>query len=192
MLFSKYTNSQLGAVVGVGRRRVGVAVGGRWVAVGGTGVNVGVAVARVVGVTVGVSVTVGVGVSVGVGVWIGVAVNGGVGVLVAVGVAVGAGAMRDQTGQVQLTVIIIGANIIARTVPLFLFRSVVLFPWPAGYCVRRRDLGCVPRSTCPRYYPPTYSKTMLVNCPFCSQLVNTMSSVSDRGTGLPWLSTMSI
>lgn len=192
MLFSKYTNSQLGGVVGVGRRRVGVAVGGRWVAVGGTGVNVGVAVARVVGVTVGVSVTVGVGVSVGVGVWIGVAVNGGVGVLVAVGVAVGAGEKSDAKGQLQAMVSIIATTVIDRAVALFLFRSVVLFPWPAGYCVRRRDLGCVPRSTCPRYYPPTYSKTMLVNCPFCSQLVNTMGTVSDRGTGLPWLSTISI
>lgn len=175
MLFSKYTNSQLGAVVGVGRRRVGVAVGGRRVAVGGTGVNVGVSVARVVGVTVGVSVTVGVGVSVGVGVWIGVAVNGGVGVLVAVGVAVGAGEKSDAKGQLQAMVSIIATTVIHRAVALFAFKSAVLFSRLNPFGRDRQSL----RS----FDYLAHAKVMLTNSPPTSQLANGMSTAFDIGTG---------
>ncbi len=181
-----------GRGVAVAGRRVGVAVGGRRVAVGGTGVYVGVSVITGVGVSAGVSVAEGVGVSVGVGVSAKVGVKDGLGVLVGVGVTVGDGAMRDSRGQVQLTVIIIAANIIARTVPFFLFKSVVLFPWPIACCVRGRDFGLVPWNACLEYYPPTYSKVMFVNCPAWPQSTNSTCSSSDLGTGLAWLCTMSM
>lgn len=182
MLFSKYTNSQLGAVVGVGRRRVGVAVGGRRVAVGGTGVNVGVSVARVVGVTVGVSVTVGVGVSVGVGVWIGVAVNGGVGVLVAVGVAVGAGEKSDAKGQLQAMVSIIATTVIHRAVALFAFKSAVLLSRLSADHLRGNPFGR-DRQSLRSFDYLAHAKVMLTNSPPRSQLANGMSTAFDIGTG---------
>ena len=73
-------------------------VTGLLVAVGGTGVAVGVSVTSGVGVTVGVSVGVGVGVNTGVAVCVEVGVKVGLGVLVGVGVAVG-GAMNELNEQ---------------------------------------------------------------------------------------------
>ena len=119
-----------GRGVAVAGRRVGVAVGGRRVAVGGTGMDVGVGVG--IGVWVGVSVAVGVAVSAGVGVSVGVGVNDGLGVLVGVGVTVGAGAIRESSGQVQLTLVTTVISTIPRTLRLSAFSLGVVFlslPW---------------------------------------------------------------
>lgn len=99
--------------MGVAGRRVGVAVAGGLVGAGGTGVCVGVSVATTVGVFVGTSVVVDVGLSSGVGVAVSVGTCEGLGVLVGVGVTEGEGAMRDDSGHVQLMVII-AANVAAR------------------------------------------------------------------------------
>ena len=107
---------------------MGVCVGGRRVAVGGTGVYVGVSVITGVGVSAGVSVASGVGVSVGVGASAKVGVKDGLGVLVGVGVTVGDGAMKDRRGQLQATPVIIAINRIPRTARLLFFKPVVLLP----------------------------------------------------------------
>jgi hypothetical protein len=148
------------------------------VGVGSTGVDVGVSITTGAGVSVGVPVAVGAGVSVGVGVKV------GFGVLVGVAVTVGARAMKDATGQLQLMVTIIPTDAIPRTVTLFLFKSSVPLPRLRGYCLPTRHFSSPLRNLCPRYYLLAYSKTIFSNCPPSSQLVKTMSSVSDCGTGL--------
>lgn len=133
MLFSKYTNSQMGVGVGGGLRWVGVAVGGAGVAVGrcgvsvgGTAVDVGASVTSGVGTWVGVAATSGVAVSAVVGVSAGVGVREGSGVLVGVGVAVEAGETREAKGQVQLMAVIIPTTASARTIAFLGFKSAVL------------------------------------------------------------------
>ncbi len=101
-------------------RLVGVAVAGRRVAVGGTGVKVGVSV------TAGVGVSVGVGVSTGVAVWVSVGVNVGLGVLVGVGVGVG-GPMKDAKEQPRRLTMAKTATAMAPTVPARCF-LVILEP----------------------------------------------------------------
>lgn len=105
--------------MGVAGRRVGVAVGGRCVGEGGTGVDVGVSI------TTGARVSVGVPVAVGAGVSVGVDVKVGFGVLVGVAVTVGGRPMKDVRGQLQLMVTIIPTDAIPRTATLFLFKSSV-------------------------------------------------------------------
>jgi len=105
MLPSRYVKSHFGAEVGLGCARVGVGVGGGAVAVGGTGVWLGVSMGVTVGASVGVKVTVEVGVAGGTGVWVGIGLDDGLGVLVGVEVALAGGAVRDASGQVQLTAI---------------------------------------------------------------------------------------
>jgi hypothetical protein len=176
--------------VGVAGRRVGVAVGGRRVGVGGTGVKVGVSVTAGVGISVGVSVAVGAGVSTGVEVLVGVDVKKGFGVLVGVSVTVGAEATRDTRGQLQLKVAIIAVTTIPRTAVCFLFKSAVPVSCSTGHLPQQVPLSLL-SSGWPGHYLE-YSKTIFSICPIVSQPVNSMLNVSDTGTGLASLCTMSI
>jgi hypothetical protein len=119
MLPWRYLNGHCGVAVGLGRTTVAVAVGGRVVAVGGTGVSVGMSVGRGVGIRVGVAVTVGVAVVDGVGDSVGKGLNDGLGVLVGVGLAVAAGAVRDASGQLQPIVIRAATTVVPRTALLW-------------------------------------------------------------------------
>ncbi len=74
--------------------------------VGGTVVGVGVSIGSEVGVAAGISVGPRVGLSSGVGVAVSVGTCEGLGVLVGVGVTEGEGAKSDDSGHVQLMVII--------------------------------------------------------------------------------------
>ena len=175
-----------------------VAVAGRLVGVGGIGVCVAVEVAASVGVSVGSSVAVGEGGTSTVGVAVHVAVTDGLGVLVGVGVTVGAGATRESRGQVQLIVANMVAVMMPKTANLTLVRSTSA--WPAvrllpfdgmstnlpGILSLRWDqlqTGCL------HYLLDT--NMMLVDWPASLQLTMSTWSCSDRGTGLPRLSTMS-
>ena len=101
-------------------------VAGRRVAVGGTGVKVGVFVTADVGVLVGVSVAVGVGLSTGVDVYVAVGVNVGLGVLVGVGVGVG-GPINDAKEQPKRLTIVKTATAKTAAVPIR-FCLVILEP----------------------------------------------------------------
>jgi hypothetical protein len=128
MLFSSYTNSQPGVEVTVGAARVGVAVGGRGVAVAGTRVSVGVSVGERVAVSVGLVVAVGIGVRSDVGVKLGL--EEGPTVLVGVAVALGGDDTRGIRGQLQATVIT--AATAARASLVRLFQHNRNAPFPCG------------------------------------------------------------
>ncbi len=112
----------------MGRVRVGVAVGGRAVAVAGTRVCVGVSAGLTVAVSVGSLVAVGSGVSSCVAVGEGMGEAEGAIVLVGVGVALGADDIKGNSGQVQATVIIAATAPMASLAALFLYHGDVPFP----------------------------------------------------------------
>ena len=188
-----------GRGVAVGGRRVGVAVAGRLVGVGGTCVCVAVGVSTGVGESGGTSVAVGDGSVSGVKVAVQVAVADGLGVLVGVGVTVGERATRESRGQVQLMVVITVMNNMPRAASLPLISCTLLF-----LPVRRAresvgmSINCCGSASSPAnraqnaflsYLVDT--KTILMNCPAWLQSTMFTCSSSDSGTGLARLSTMS-
>jgi len=187
-----------GRGVGVAGGRVAVAVAGRLVGAGGIGVCVAVDVATRVGVSVGSGVAVGDGSTSTVGVAVHVAVADGLGVLVGVGVTVGVRATKESRGQVQLMVANMVAVMMPKTASLTLVRSTSA--WPAVRLLpfdgMSTNLPCILslrldqlQTGCLHYLLDT--NMMLVDWPASLQLTMSTWSCSDRGTGLPRLSTMS-
>ncbi len=187
-----------GRGVGLAGGRVAVAVAGRLVGVGGIGLSVGVDVATRVGVSVGGGAAVGDGSTSTVGVAVHVAVTDGLGVLVGVGVAVARGATRESSGHAQLVVVTVMATAMARAASRTLVRLMGVsltgrwssFDSAPAYPSRFLSLG---RDRWPagRLCYLLDTKVMLVNWPASLQFPMSTCSSSDRGTGSPWLPTMS-